>query len=57
MWNTIALSLLQLGVMLAAHPYGLQSMILLFVLINVWDGWASNISYETHRAQRMESFY
>lgn len=39
MWNTIALSLLQLGVMLAAHPYGLQTMILLFVLINVvWLG-------------------
>lgn len=34
MWNTIILSLVQLGVMLLLHPYGVQTMIIVFVIIN-----------------------
>ncbi len=39
MWNTIAMSLLQLTVMIIAHPYGIYLMIPLFVGINIaWLG-------------------
>jgi len=34
MWNTIILSLVQLVVMLLLHPYGVRTMIIVFVIIN-----------------------
>lgn len=37
MWNTIALGLLQLGVMLLVYPYGIYTMIVCFISINI--GW------------------
>jgi O-antigen/teichoic acid export membrane protein len=37
MWNTIALGALQLLTLLIVHPYGIQAMIIAFVIINV--GW------------------
>ena len=39
MWNTIAMCVLQLIVMIIVHPYGIYAMIPLFVCINiVWLG-------------------
>ena len=35
MWNTIALSLLQLTVMLVSYPYGIAVMIQCFVCLNI----------------------
>ena len=35
MWNTIAMSLLQLVVMIVAHPYGIYTMIPLYITINI----------------------
>lgn len=37
MWNTIALGIIQLAALLFVNPYGIQAMIITFVLINV--GW------------------
>lgn len=39
MWNTIILSLLQLLIMLLAYPYGITTMLMLFVAVNIaWMG-------------------
>lgn len=39
MWNTILLSLLQLLIMLLAYPYGITTMLMLFVAVNIaWMG-------------------
>ena len=35
MWNTIAIRLLQLVVMIVAHPYGIYTMIPLYITINI----------------------
>ncbi len=43
MWNTIALGIIQLAALLLVHPYGIQAMIITFVVINV--GWLSIWQY------------
>jgi len=43
MWNTIALGIIQLAALLFVHPYGIQAMIITFVVINV--GWLSIWQY------------
>ncbi|NLI34991.1 MAG: lipopolysaccharide biosynthesis protein [Bacteroidales bacterium] len=51
MWNTIALGVLQLVALLFAHPYGIQTMIITFVLINV--GWLFIWQYFVWRLLRL----
>ena len=35
MWNTIALVMVQLIIVLASHPYGIHTMIMVYVSINI----------------------
>lgn len=47
MWNAISLGLLQLLVMYLIHPYGIQTMIVTYVCINI--GWLMVWHYFVHR--------
>ncbi len=51
MWNTIALSLLQLLVMLVMYPYGIRAMVAVFVSINV--AWLAVWQYFVWREVRL----
>lgn len=51
MWNTIALGVLQLTVMLVLSPYGLQAMLMVYVAINT--GWLFVWHYFVYREIRL----
>jgi len=51
MWNTIVLGIIQVAALLFVHPYGIQTMIITFVLINV--GWLFIWQYFVWRLLRL----
>ena len=51
MWNTISLGIIQLTTMLLLYPYGVHTMIIVYVSINICWLFVCTICMETNTAQ------